>query len=95
MDETTTTTSWLNPDFGAASARLHEAGDRILDASRKMTGAYLDGVERSVAGMTDFERKLGDQVQIEPVGTALSAHAKLTDEITSASLSAARELISA
>lgn len=85
----------FTPDFEAATARLQEAGERVYDASRKVTGAYLDGVERYVSGLTQFERKLGEQAQLEPVAALLHAHAKLTDDVTKASLTAARELIAA
>lgn len=83
----------LYPDLEAASERVREANDRILEAGRKVTTAYLDGLERYVHGLAQFERKLGDQTQVEPVASVLTAHAKLTEELTSASVTAARELI--
>jgi hypothetical protein len=83
----------LYPDLEAANERVREANDRFVEAGRKITSAYLDGVEKYVHGLAQFERKLGEQSHIEPVAGALSAHAKMTEELTSASISAARELI--
>jgi hypothetical protein len=81
------------PDLEAAGERVREANDRILEASRKVTGAYLDGLERYVHGLAQFERKLGEQSHAEPVAGVLAAHAKMTEDLTSASVAAARELI--
>ncbi|HET8978676.1 MAG TPA: hypothetical protein VFN87_11000 [Solirubrobacteraceae bacterium] len=83
----------LYPDLEAAGERIREANERVLEASRKVTGAYLDGVERYVAGLTQFERKLGAQTQVDAVAGLFNAHAKLTDDVTGASIAAARELI--
>lgn len=90
---TSTKQTTFIPDFEAASERLREANERFVEAGRKVTGAYLDGVERSLAGLTQFERKLSEQSQVEPVASLFAAHAKLTEEVTKASLAAARELI--
>lgn len=82
-------------DLEAVGERVRETGDRLAEAGRKLTGAYLDGFERYVHGLAQFERKLGEQSHLEPVAGVLNAHAKLTEDLTSASVSAARELIAA
>jgi hypothetical protein len=82
------------PDIEAATERVREANERFLEAGRKVTSAYLDGFERYVGGLTQFERKLGAQSQFDAVTSLFNAHAKITDEVTSATVSAARELIS-
>ncbi len=83
----------LYPDLEAATERVREANERFIEAGRKVTSAYLDGVERYVGGLTQFERKLGAQSQVEAVTSLFNAHAKMTDDVTSATVSAARELI--
>ena len=85
----------LYPDIEAASERVREAGDRFAEAGRKVTAAYLDGLERYVHGLAQFERKLGEQTNLEPLAGVLTAHAKMAEDLTSASVSAARELIAA
>ena len=66
-----------------------------MAAGRKVTGAYLDGVERYVAGVAKAERKFGEQSQIDVFGQLLNAHASLTEDVVKASVTATRELISA
>jgi hypothetical protein len=83
----------LYPDLDAAGERVREANERLLEAGRKVTTAYLDGFERYVSGLTQFERKLGAQSQVETVSSLFDAHAKLTDDLTSAGVAAARDLI--
>jgi hypothetical protein len=83
----------IYPEFEAVSERAREANERFLEASRKLTVAYLDGVERYVHGLAQFERKLGEHSRVEPFAGVLSAHAKMTEDLTTASVSAARELV--
>jgi hypothetical protein len=83
------------PDLDAAGDRIREANDRFVSAGRKVTGAYLDGVEKYVTGVAQAERKLGEQSQIDAFGQLLDAHARLTEDFVKASVSATRELISA
>jgi hypothetical protein len=92
---TTTKNGTFAPDLEAAAERAREANDRLTDAGRKVTSAYLDGVEKYVADFAQFERKLGEQSHVEVVANFLDTHAKLTEDIVTASVSAARELIAA
>ncbi len=81
------------PDLEAAGERAREANDRLLEAGCKISTACLDGLEQYVHGLAQFERKLGQQSHLEPVAGVLTAHAKMAEDLTSASVSAARELI--
>ena len=83
------------PDFKAAADRAREANDRLAEAGRKVTTAYLESVEKYVAGLAKFERKVAEQSQVEVVASLLDTHAKLTEDVVNASVSAARELITA
>ena len=83
------------PDFETAAEQAREAGDKLIEAGRKVTNAYLDGVEKYVHGVAQFQRKLGEQSKLEPFSGVLSAQAKLAEDLTSASVTAARELIAA
>ncbi len=91
----TKNTTTFVPDLEAAGDRFRAANDRFLEAGVKVTNAYLDGVERYVAGVAQFERKLGEQSQVEVVSSLISAHAKMTEDLTKAGVAAARELITA
>jgi hypothetical protein len=83
------------PDFETAAEQTREAGDKLIEASRKVTNAYLDGVEKYVHGVAQFQRRLGEQSKLEPFSGVLSAQAKLAEDLTSASVTAARDLIAA
>lgn len=82
-------------DFEAATERAREANERLLGAGRKVSTAYLDGVENYIAGLARFERKVAEQSQVDAVSGLLGAHADVTEEITQVSVSAVRELITA
>jgi hypothetical protein len=87
--------STLYPDFESAAEQVRETGDKFLEANRKITNAYLDGVEKYVHSVAQFQRKLGEQSKVEPFTGVLTAQAKLAEDLTSASVTAARELIAA
>ncbi len=95
MAATSPRSSSYTPDLEAATERVREANERFAAVGRKVTTAYLDGVEKYVSEFTHFERRLGEQFPAEPVASMFSAHAKLTQDVTKASVSAARELITA
>ena len=88
MATSSSTTKTAVPDFEAADERLLEAG-------RKVSTAYLEGVENCISGLAKFERKVAEQSQVDAVASLLGAHADLTEEITKGSVSAVRELIPA
>ena len=88
MAATSTKRSTSSPDLDA-----REASDRLSEVSRKVTTAYLDGVEKYVADIAKFERKLGEQIKVDAAASLLSTHAQLTEDVAKASVSAARQLI--
>lgn len=92
---TSTKTNTAVPNFEAASQRAREANEQLTGVGRKVTTAYLDGVEKYVAGVAQLERKFGTQTQVDAVAGLLKAHADLTEELTKVNVSAARELITA
>lgn len=92
---TTTKPKTFIPDFEAATERALEANERLAHAGRSITAAYLDGVERYVDGVAQFERKLGAQSKLDVVSDLFTAHAQMSQDLTKASLKVARELIAA
>jgi hypothetical protein len=95
MAATSTKTDTFTPDLEAATERAREANERFAEITRKVTTAYLDGVESYVADFAKFERKLGQQTKVDAVTSLLSTHAQLTEDVAKASVSAARQLITA
>jgi hypothetical protein len=95
MATQTKQTSAFTPDFDAAFEQLRENGDKFVGVSRKASSAYLDGVEKYAGHVADFQRKIGEQVKVEPFAGVFAAQAKLTEDLTSAGIAAARDLIAA
>jgi hypothetical protein len=95
MATTTTPKQTYVPDLDAATERVREANDRLTEIGRKMTDAYLDGVEKYTQSFADFERKLGKQTHVDAVAAMLDTHAQLTEDVVKAGVAAARELIAA
>lgn len=89
----TTTPKTALPDFETVAQRARETNDRFTDAGRKVTTAYLDGIEKYVAGFTALERKVAAQPPFELFAGLIDAHAKITDDVVKASVAATRELI--
>jgi len=81
------------PDLDQLTAKAQETNERLADAGRKVSVVYLDGLEKTVAGLAAFERKVAEQSQVEAISTLLDAHADLTQDLTTISVSAARELL--
>jgi hypothetical protein len=90
-----TKTKTAVPDFETATERAREVNERLLEAGRKVSTAYLEGVENYISGLAQFERKVAKESPVDTVASLLGAHADLTEEITKVSVSAARELIAA
>jgi len=95
MATSSTKTNTAVPDFEAATERARETNEHLLEAGRKVSTAYLDGVENYISGLAQLERKVAKESQVDAVASLLGAHADLTEEITKVSVSAARELITA
>jgi len=83
------------PDLEAATERVRETNDRLTEVGRKVTNAYLDGMEKYAESFAEFERQLGKQSNVDTVATMLDTHAQLTEQAVKAGVSAARELIAA
>jgi hypothetical protein len=92
---TSNKTNTALPDFEAATERARKANERLFETGRKVSSAYLDGVENYVSGLAQFERKVGQQSRVESVASLLNTHAQLTEDLVKANVSAARELITA
>jgi hypothetical protein len=95
MAATSTDSSTFIPELEAPAERAREANERIGEAGRRLTTAYLDGVEKCVADFAAFERKLREQTKVDAVTSLFRTHAQLAEAVTEASVSAARELIAA
>jgi hypothetical protein len=94
-------TTDLGPGFGSdASAAADEAVQRIRDLterfiqSAKSAGnVSLDAYEKSLQNLVDFQERAAGATQLDWVSTIATAHAKFIQDVSSAYVSAAREML--
>jgi len=67
--------------------------DQLAEIGSKVGKLYLDGYEKSIADVTDFQRKLADQSKIEGVQTIVNAQADLVSDLTKATAAATRKVL--
>jgi hypothetical protein len=79
--------------FDEAADRVRDLNERIIEASRKAGNTYLDGYEKTLRGIADYEEKVAESSQVEWLSTLLNAQADFTREIAKATTASARELL--
>lgn len=84
-------TAHRDTDYGVE--RFQEAGERLLDTSRKASGVYLDTYEKTVKTVADFEERVAGASQNDGLASMFHAHADLSREVAKVQVSAARELL--
>lgn len=67
--------------------------DQLTEIGGKVAKLYFDGCEKTVADVTDFQRKLADQSKIESVQTVVSAQADLISDLSKATTAATRKVL--
>lgn len=88
-----TSTKNFTTGFDAATEQFTELNDRLLDAGRRIGNLYVDSYERTVHGVTAFQKKLGETSPIEAVHTLVDAQVDLTREVAEAQTAAARQIL--
>jgi hypothetical protein len=65
----------------------------LTDAGRKAGIAYLDGYERAVNGLTELHIKAAHATKLPFVATMAETQAAVTRELTTATVTAARDIL--
>jgi transposase len=73
--------------------RIRDLNERIIEAGRKAGNAYLDGYEKTLRSIADYEERMADSSQVEWLSTLLNAQADFTREIAKAATASAREFL--
>jgi major membrane immunogen (membrane-anchored lipoprotein) len=73
--------------------RIRDLNENIVDSARRAGGAYLDGYERTLKSIADYQEKVGSESQVDWVSTLTKAQADFTRDVTKIYTSAARDLI--
>lgn len=76
-----------------AAPTINELNERALETSKRVGNLYLDICEKTVLGVTAFQRKLAELAQNEAVRAVVAAQADLTRELAKTYVGAAREVI--
>ena len=88
-------TTTPNPKIAVdeTAERLRDLNDRVLGASKKAGGAYLDAYEKAAASIADYQEQVAKQTDVEWVSTIVDAQARFTRELTKVYVSTGRELL--
>jgi hypothetical protein len=87
----TTTTSKNQTE--AATERIRDLNERILDAGKKAGNAYLDAYEKTLKSIADYQETAAKQSDVEWVSTIVDAQARFTRDLTELYVSTGRELL--
>ena len=73
--------------------RIRDLNERILTASKKAGGAYLDAYDKALQSIADYQEQVAKQTDVEWVSTIVDAQARFTRELTKVYVSTSRELL--
>jgi hypothetical protein len=77
----------------AATERIRELNERILESSKKAGKVYLDIYEKTLNSIADYQEKVGEQSQVEWITTVANAQARFTRDLAGAYSAATRSLL--
>jgi hypothetical protein len=90
-------TADLGADPMAASEetiqRIRELTERFLEAAKQAGNVSLDAYEKSLQTLVEFEERAAGASQLDWVASIASAHAKFVQDVSSAYVTAAREML--
>ena len=92
----TTTAPTIKPfdvDFEAATERIRELNEKVLEAAKQTGTMSLDAYEQAVNSLLDFSQKAADSTKVEWVSALMTSQASVITEVTNAYTKAARDLL--
>jgi hypothetical protein len=76
-----------------AVQRIRDLTERFIDAAKKAGNQSLDAYEQSLRTLVEFEERAAGASQLDWVASIAAAHAKFVQDVSSAYISAAREML--
>ena len=76
-----------------AVQRIRDLTERFIDAAKKAGNQSLDAYEQSLRTLVEFEERAAGASQLDWVSSIAAAHAKFVQDVSSAYISAAREML--
>jgi hypothetical protein len=73
--------------------QLADVTAKVAEAGKKITASYIDSYEQTMLKIAELQDKAAADAQIESIATIAANQASYTREVTSAYVSAARELL--
>jgi hypothetical protein len=73
--------------------RIRELTEQFIEAAKKAGNVTMDAYERSLQGLVDFEKQAAGASQLDWVSSIAQAHAKFVQDVSSAYVSAARDML--
>jgi len=95
MTESSGATPGADPAAAVEQAvtRIRELTERFISAARSAGNVSLDAYEKSLQNLVDFQERAAGASQLDWVSSIAAAHAKFVQEVSSAYVSAAREML--
>jgi hypothetical protein len=82
-----------NDTTEAATERIRDLNERIIESSKKAGNTYLDIYEKTLNSIADYQEKVGEKSDVDWVSTIANAQANFTRDLAGAYTSAARTLL--
>jgi hypothetical protein len=76
-----------------ATAQAQEVTERLVEASKKVAGEYLNLTEKAAQSIVEVQRQVAAQTDVEWVAAVIDAHAKFNADVTKVLVSSGRELL--
>jgi DNA-binding ferritin-like protein len=76
-----------------ATVQAQDIAERLLDASKKAAGEYLNVTEKATQSLVTVQRQVAAQTDVEWVASLITANAQLTGDISKVVVSTGRELL--
>jgi predicted RNA-binding Zn ribbon-like protein len=73
--------------------RIRELTERFIESAKQAGNVSLDAYEKSLQNLVDFQERAAGASQLDWVANIASAHAKFVQDVSSAYISAAREML--
>ena len=84
-------------DMTAASEQavqqIRELTERFIEAGKKSGMQSLDAYEKSLRSLVEFQERAAGASQLDWVSSIATAHARFVQEVSSAYVSAAKEML--
>jgi len=76
-----------------AVQRIRELNERLIQSAKAAGNVSLDAYEKALQNLVEFQERAAGASQLDWVTSIASAHAKFVQDVSSAYVSAAREML--